>query len=179
MNRTNIILASLALFALAIASAVADIPDASGNCAGDLVETTPSSEFRVVGDGSIVLHERTGLEWRRCSEGMSWNGSGCDGTADTHTWHDALQVAAAAGDGWRLPNIEELNSIVERCRIDPAINAQVFPGTLSNGDLLFWSASPYSALSSRPWHADFKYGSIGFDWGKSTSLVVRLVRDGQ
>ena len=180
MNRFNIMLMFLALCALTITPAVAEIPDASDGCAGDLaeMETTPSSEFTVVGDGSVVLHERTGLQWRRCPEGMDWNDGGCDGDAITRTWHDALEVAANAGDGWRLPSIEELRSIVEHCRVEPAINLEVFPGTSSSR---FWSASPSAEEEDSAWFVNFNPGNDGY-WYKSHDdfhFRVRLVRVGQ
>ena len=74
---------------------------------------------------------RTGLIWMRCSLGQMWDGAACSGTANTYTWQAALQAAFEInsgasnddGDGlagfanetdWRLPNRNELESIVER-----------------------------------------------------------------
>ena len=164
--------------ALLATSATADIPSAAGACAyvddHEVVETTPSSYFTALEGGAVVRHEPTGLEWRRCAEGMSWNGTGCTGSANTWTWQGALQHADAVS-GWRLPNLNELHSIVERCRMDPAVNQQVFPGTPSSD---FWSASPYAGLSGYAWLVFFRNG---YDYWliKSNILRVRLVRGGQ
>jgi len=124
--------------------------------------------------GAVVRHEPTGLEWQRCAEGMSWTGTGCTGSASTWTWQGALQHADAV-TGWRLPNINELRSIVERCRRNPAVNQQVFPGTPSSA---FWSASPYAGISDSAWGVNFSNGRDHWD-RKSGSDRVRLVRGGQ
>ena len=122
----------------------------------------------------MVRHEPTGLEWKRCAEGLMWIGTGCIGRANTWTWQGALQHANAVS-GWRLPNLNELHSIVERCRMDPAVNQQVFPGTPSSD---FWSAKPVANLPGRAWFVDFNYGlAIWSD--NSHNKRVRLVRGGQ
>lgn len=165
---------SLLTAALLLASAAwAEIPSATDDCESDLVETTPSSEFTPLEGGAVVRHERTGLEWRRCPEGMDWTGSGCSGTALTRTWQGALQYADDV-DGWRLPDINELRSIVERCRRSPSINQQVFPDTPPS---LFWSASPYAGGSDRAWGVSFGYGN-DFQSGKGNNCRVWLVRRG-
>ena len=159
---------------LLAASATADIPSAANACVSDLVETTPSGDFTTLEGGAVVRHGSTGLEWRRCAEGMSWTGTVCTGSASTWTWRGALQHADAVS-GWRLPNINELRSIVERCRQSPAVNQQVFPNMPSSR---FWSASPSAGRSDSAWNFNF---SLGYDdwYSRYNFLHVRLVRDGQ
>ena len=159
--------------AVLASSAIADIPSAAHECAFDLVETTSSSDFTALEGGAVVRHERTGLVWRRCAEGMSWSGTDCAGNATLFNWQDALQHADATA-GWRLPSINELRSIVERCRSGPTINQKVFPGTPGA-----WSASPYSGNSGEAWGVNFF--STGDDYPRRNVLVstVRLVRGGQ
>jgi hypothetical protein len=151
-----------------------DIPSASGNCVAGILETTPSSGYMLMESGAVVRHEATGLEWRRCPEGMTWSGSSCIGSATPMTWQEALQHAGGVSE-WRLPNIKELRSIVERCRISPAINQQAFPNTPSLG---FWSASPHAGGSGSAWTVSFGGGGDGWA-GKSDNYRVRLVRGGQ
>lgn len=164
--------------ALLVTSAMADIPSATDACESGLAETTPSSDFTALEDGAVVRHEPTGLEWRRCAEGMLWEGVGCfrdTSSVIDFTWPDALKHADTV-EGWRLPNINELLSIVERCRWSPAVNQQVFPGTPSSRR--FWSASPVAGTSDLAWLVFFHNGSD--DWyNKGHSNRVRLVRDGQ
>ncbi|MDP4028446.1 MAG: DUF1566 domain-containing protein [Gallionella sp.] len=60
------------------------------------------------------------------------------------TWNAALAAAKDANfaghSDWRLPNIKELESIVESCGYNPAINRTLFPAT---PDEYFWSGSSY------------------------------------
>ena len=94
--------------------------------------STPTEDFLTHPDGTAI-HLVTGLMWKRCAEGQTWNSGSCteSGWASMFTWMSALQHAHAesafAGyDDWRLPNIKELGTIVEISCSAPAINAAVF-----------------------------------------------------
>jgi len=133
--------------------------------------TTPSIDFRVVGNGGVVLHIPTGLEWKRCSYGMTWDGSACIGEASGGGWATALDIAVNASGSWRLPNIKELQSIVERCREFPAINAQAFPNTVSSN---YWSSTPDpSGQTGSYYHVSFGNGDTDLRFFGG----VRLVRE--
>jgi len=136
--RAGVLWMVLVCAALFSTPAIADIPLATNLCIADSVETTPSSDFTALEGGAVVRHEPTRLEWRRCAEGMSWSGNDCTGDPIRLNWQLALQHADEMPE-WRLPNISELESIVERCTAGPSINEQVFPNT-PNDD--FWSSSP-------------------------------------
>jgi len=135
--------------------------------------------YTISTDGSEVTDQKTGLIWRRCSEGMSWNGTTCAGTASTYTHEAALQRAAAqassTGVAWRLPNIKELTSIADKSRSNPAIDTTAFPATPANW---FWSASPDVGGSNYAWFVYFYYGGVDGN-GRDSSYYVRLVRAGQ
>jgi len=163
-SRTRWILPTLA--ALLSTCAIADIPSAANECVSDLLQTPPSSDFTALEGGTVVRHKPTGLEWRRCAEGMTWTGTGCSGLPGLYTWQGAL-LRADATSGWRLPNVKELRSIVERC--GPAVNRQVFPDTPSGG---FWSASPAFGVANNAWAGDARIQ-------KRNERHVRLVRGGQ
>lgn len=157
--------------ALFSASAIAGIPSAANECFSDLVETTPSSDFTTLDGGAVVRHRLTGLEWRRCPEGMDWTGTNCSGLPGLYSWQGAL-LRADLASGWRLPNVNEFRSIVERCRRNPAVNPQVFPDTPWSG---FWSASPWPGFTGGAW--DVGFGSGGDGWSaKHLERHVRLVR---
>lgn len=148
------------------------------DCTSDAVpRTTPSNHFTVIGDGSIVRHETTRLEWQRCALGQSWDGSTCIVvTPGRRRWENTLMFVAGVDDGWRLPNLKELLSIVEGCRTSPSINQVVFPNAPSS---YFWSASPNSGGSGLyAWAVDFALGG-DFLASKSSTYRARLVRDGQ
>ena len=135
--------------------------------------------YTVSVDGQEVTDNRTKLIWRRCAEGMSWNGSTCAGSVINFAEQvTALQHAAAQADStglaWRLPNIKELSSIIDRSRADPAIDSAVFPVTRASA---FWSATPrYIYYSFEYWYVSSSSGFSGTTVG-SVYYDVRLVRD--
>lgn len=184
----------ISLFLLMATAAQAEV-----NCANENIlvsESTPSAEFGDNGDGTVT-HTRTGLIWMRCALGMSWDGSTCIGTALTYNWYGALQVTQdvnsgvsnADGDGaigfasqtdWRLPNIRELESIVEERCWAPSINAAIFPNTPFNPlQTGWWSSSPRIDFYQTAWLVGFSDGYVGtYDKGSGFEYV-RLVRTGQ
>lgn len=135
--------------------------------------------FVISNDGTEVTDQKTGLIWRRCSEGMIWNGFTCAGTASTFTHEAAMQHAAtqaiSAGVAWRLPNVKELPSIVDKNRYNPAIDTTAFPATPA---LPFWSASPYAGISTYAWRLNFYDGNV-VGYYRINEYSVRLVRNGQ
>ncbi|NSY33926.1 DUF1566 domain-containing protein [Pseudoalteromonas sp. JC28] len=151
---------------------------AYGECKDNITPSTPNSRFALNENGTVT-DTQTGLMWMRCSLGQTWDGSTCTGSASTYTWAQALASADesnyAGFSDWYLPNIKELNSIVETACYDPAINQTVFPNTPSSG---YWSSSPYAYYGSSAWLVSF---SNGYDGGNSKNYNrhVRLVRAGQ
>ena len=122
--------------------------------------------------------------WKKCSEGQSGNDCS-ENSAVTYNWKEALEEiyrinsneGFAGYKDWRLPNIKELHSIIEKQCQSPAINLEVFPSEsieLSGG---FWSSSPntWGAI----WMAWFGgKGYVDFQQ-KPYSYNVRLVRGGK
>jgi hypothetical protein len=148
------------------------------SCKDAIIASTPDGNFTIHNDGK-VLHNTTGLIWMRCSLGQKWDGKLCSGMAGSFTWQGALEAAKkttfAGHADWRLPNKNELESIVEERCSSPSINSSVFPGTPS---AYFWSSSPYAGLAHGAWSVDFGFGSVNASV-KSGNIHVRLVRGGQ
>jgi len=139
---------------------------------------TPSEDFRVRTDGT-VLHRPTQLIWQRCAIGQSWTGTLCTGSAQLQDWTTALQTAReheqADADDWRLPNRNELASIVEtRCHA-PAINGDAFPMATSDS---YWTNSPTSELIDQVWVVLFADGEV-LPTMVTELNAVRLVRSGR
>ena len=150
---------------------------AAQTCRNDIAPTAPDSRFTNHGDGT-VSDSATGLRWKQCAEGLS--GSGCaTGTAATFIWQAALQRATDANfagyTDWRLPNKNELESLVEQRCYGPAINGAHFPNTPADW---FWSSSPYAYGSNGAWRVNFGYGYV-YGYSKNYAMYVRLVRGGQ
>ena len=150
-------------------------------CQTNILATTPTNRFTINNDGT-VSDTKTGLTWKRCSEGQS--GLDCRiGAAAKYTWQGALQQAQSVNNNggfagyknWRLPNIKELDSIVETQCIEPSINLVIFPESQSG---LYWSSSTsaeYSGYSGYAWYVTFDYG-VSDDYPKDGNSFVRLVR---
>jgi hypothetical protein len=141
----------------------------------------PNGRYTVHGNTSTVSDTVTGLMWQQCSQGEA--GGGCTaGSATTHTWQAALQLATTANtnnmagyNDWRLPNIGDLTSLVTLDRFNPAINLTAFPNTPSE---YFWSSSPKTHDSHHAWLVGFHYGYD--DYGnRNSDYYVRLVRGEQ
>ena len=160
-----------AFFHCAIA---AEIPSAADRCVGGVTETTPSTDFATVDDGSRVLHKPTTLEWQSCALGQKWNAASgiCDGKPQIFSWAQVTRLTATLTDNWRLPTDTELLSIVEKCHLAPAINTQVFPNTPG---ALFWSASFDKGSVERIWSVSFFTGKPHRP-GKIQTAKIRLVR---
>ncbi|MEQ1837635.1 MAG: DUF1566 domain-containing protein, partial [Candidatus Nitrotoga sp.] len=145
---------------------------------------SPSTpRYTVSANGQEVTDNQTKLIWRRCAEGMDWDGTTCAGVAGTFTHEAALirarDQAVSTAIAWHLPNVRELSSIVDRSRSNPAIDPAAFPATPVN---VFWSASPLVGYASGyAWGVDFGDGVVDLSYlnVRNSSNPVRLVRAGQ
>ncbi|TVR02313.1 MAG: DUF1566 domain-containing protein, partial [Desulfovibrionales bacterium] len=68
------------------------------------------------GNGTVT-DTTTGLMWQKCSYGQTWSNNGqCTGSATTRTWQQAMDAAEtlswAGHEDWRLPDINELKSLI-------------------------------------------------------------------
>lgn len=132
-------------------------------------------------DGTVT-NPRTGLMWKHCAEGASWDGSRCSSTGTPMNWVEAMKAAKAsryAGHSdWRLPTIAELEStkavFCEGGMVEIVGNPKL-------EQLAFWSSSPWKH-PTKPTADDVGAASaISFwMWSKGhnrfVSLSARLVR---
>lgn len=118
---------------------------------------------RYVVDTTTVQDTRTGLVWQRHLDPAAYS------------WVSALTYCrslAVAGGGWRLPNVKELQTLVDQGGTAPALDATAFPGTPS---VLFWSATPLASDGSRSWGVHFLAGEATHRTA-SDAARVRCVR---
>jgi hypothetical protein len=124
--------------------------------------TCPTAPGRFAATGGEVLDRYSGLVWRRCSQGQTWSGTDCTGTATTHTHEQAMIVAGQAIGGWRLPNIRELSSLSDfGCYSTSqvglaAIDRTAFPRTPR---AFTWSTTPSRVGTSTAWGVSFDEGN--------------------
>jgi hypothetical protein len=110
-----------------------------------------------------VLDNNTGLLWEVST------GAAC---AFDQAQAYANQLNTTTPGYWRVPTINELESIVDFSGVSPAIDAACFPNTIANA---YWSATPDVATSgSLAWAVGFRDG-VAYRLTASTLLYVRLV----
>ena len=148
------------------------IPCTSATCAGQdgLYATGCSSDGRFTdnGDGTVTDH-CTGLMWQKDTADVNEDGRSND--RDFITWCGALAycegLSFAGHDDWRLPNVRELQSILDYGRLSPSIDP-VF------GTVRYCWSSTSTPDSGHPWVVDFGVGRV--DIGNSSDEIVSYVR---
>ncbi len=126
----------------------------AAECNERVSSTTPLSRFIIDANGS-VRDLQTALIWSRCPIGYSVDTAGtpviftddtCEPSADGRlTWQQALE---ATPRNWRLPNVKELMSIVERRCASPAMNVTVFPEVDESQTAIYWTSSPVDDVNA-------------------------------
>jgi hypothetical protein len=126
------------------------------------------------GNGT-VSDTNTGLMWKKASE------------PGTYTWADALShcenlVYPEAGgySDWRLPNRNELQTLVDYDRFNPAIDPLLRSTTIYCwGCPVYWSSTTKASNPISAWQVEFSMGGCGWYTNKSILNAVRSVRGGQ
>lgn len=145
-------------------------------CNSNMTRSAPDSRYQLLNNNTEVKDTQTGLIWQRCSLGQTWSGTSCTGTAATYNWTNALQTAKNMGNNWRIPNIKDLDSLVEEACYNAAINETFFPATQTG---YYWSSSPLVLSGYSAWIVRFDDGHSYHDNYKHLSYYIRLVRSSQ
>lgn len=161
-------------FSFGIGSSLSDIKTSnySVRCvSGNVISETSNFNDNL---DSTIFDNRTGLYWQKCTVGLS--GSTCSiGSASGLNWINSVNhcnTLNLAGRTWRLPNINELRTILDLTKSSsPLINNTFFPNTpLSD----FWSATTVASNTTSAWKLFFDTGYIsGFN--KGSNFNVRCV----
>ena len=113
---------------------------------------------------SIVSDPKTGLEWSPT-------------LGERVNWKTAKKVAEAyrggGHDDWRLPTIEELITLIDFSRFNPAANTDLFPDMKSSW---YWSSTlDASSPGDFAWCVGFSYGYVNGS-SQYDAAFVRAVR---
>lgn len=132
-----------------------------------------AGRFTDNGDGTVT-DNCTGLVWQKDTADVNGDGT-IVWEQDALTWQAALQYCEslefAGHDDWRLPNVRELQSIVDYGRYNPSIDP-VF-GAESGG---YWSSSTF-VFSVGVWIVIFYDGRVDVGFVNKDILgFVRAVR---
>jgi len=128
--------------------------------------------------GNLIRDHATGLEWQKGLADADLDNSG------NTTWQEALEYCETldlAGGGWRLPDRNELLSLID---YSTSRYATVFPGVFpvlgpATVDANYWSSSSnaFGPSNDHAWYVDFVYGGM-FSRSKehAAPYYVRAVR---
>lgn len=114
----------------------------------------------------IVSDSATGLEWQDNEIGTTTN------------WQGAIDRCEALTLGshsdWRLPNLNELKSIVDRSKVNLAIK----DGFINTSSSRYWSSTTNEGSRFFAWVVRFDFGGVS-RYTRGSKLFVRCVRAGQ
>jgi hypothetical protein len=135
------------------------------------------TRFTTSSDGQEVTDTTTQLIWRRCAEGLRWDGKACTGKLLKYKFGDAKDVAEGAaksgGKAWRIPTKDELVGLVDKnTKKKPRIDARAFPQTPSQP---FWAMRPGTDDDLNAWLVSFANGKVSGNTGQRP-FPLRLVR---
>jgi len=126
-----------------------------------------SKRFSVVLDGAAVLDKETGLVWEK------------DPSSAIQTWLQGIENCytrtVGGRKGWRLPTIEELNSLVDATSSNPALLGGHPFDNIQLG--WYWTNNTDSKHPANAWYVDFASGNAGGD-NKYSSRFIWCVRGG-
>lgn len=105
---------------------------------------------------------------------LEWSHTLLDGARVDY--EEAEKAVTALGPGWRLPTRQELESLLDLSRHDPAIDTRKFPDTRSGA---YWSNTPCAWSAAVMWVVYFGSGGVVGDGHRYYFAYVRAVRDGQ
>ncbi|MBF0565598.1 MAG: DUF1566 domain-containing protein [Nitrospirae bacterium] len=138
--------------------------------------TWPNPRFTDDGDGTIT-DNLTGLVWLKnagCFSCETW-AAALESSNNLGSGQCGLMDGSQAGD-WRLPNFEELKSLVNHQQSDPAtwLNSQGF----TDVQYAYWSSTTVDFATSAVYGV-FMYNGTGFSYNKTNPSGFWPVRGGQ
>jgi hypothetical protein len=130
-------------------------------CAND------ASRFTVNGDGTVT-DNCTGLQWLQDSGETPDDDR--DGIPDRVTWCKAMEfcndLVFADHNDWRLPNVRELQSLVDYGRFAPAIAPEfrLAGNRTAEGNTVYdyWTSTSYIEDPKKAFAVRFQFGSVFF-----------------
>jgi hypothetical protein len=117
---------------------------------------------------NIVLNNLNFLIWQ----------DNTDVKTNSHTWSEAINYCDSLNLGgnsdWRLPNINELNTLVDIKNFNPAIQSDFVANI--NSSKIYWSSTSSKHDLANAWVVNFLFGESLFT-SKTSSYGTRCVRN--
>jgi YD repeat-containing protein len=125
-----------------------------------------SGDYATNGDGTVT-DLNTGLMWQQ------------QAPPEMMTWEEALNycesLSLAGKSDWRLPNRNELQSLVDYSKNSPALNPLFTPEWQPPH---YWSSTTHARFNTHAWGVYFYSGFISYNT-KTNTYYVRAVRTAQ
>lgn len=114
----------------------------------------------------IVTDSTTTLQWQD------------DVFVDYMNWEESILYCEALdldGKGWRLPNINELQTIIDDSKWNPAI----VDGFINTYPAWYWSSTTVEGIRDHVHRVDFRNGAVSYSTKGGDVGRIRCVRGGQ
>lgn len=155
---------------------------------GDIQAGTP---LHYTDNGDTITDDNTKLEWeKKVNWDLQEDPTNIHDADNAYTWGDVFDVfikdlntdpCFAGHCDWRLPNVKELQSIVDYGRFRPAIDPifvvspQPLRGRISGGN--WWTSTSDNEIRLFAWTVSFQFGGVQ-EFFKTQKALVRAVRGG-
>ena len=104
--------------------------------------------------------------WTDPDTGLIWESQETD---KRMSWKKALEYTETLGDNWRLPTVQELITLIDFSKINPACK-------IANTHCsYYWSSTTYAYGTYSAWYVSFGNGGVSYG-NKSGSYYVRCVK---
>ncbi len=125
---------------------------------------------KVIIDGIEYIPKEIEIEtWTDPDTGLVWEKQGSD---QTMSWKEALKYAETLGDNWRLPTVQELLSLIDFSKVNPACKIG------NTHTLVYWSSTIYAGGTYDAWHVGFYDGHVYYGY-KGSNYYVHCIREGK
>lgn len=155
----------------------------------------PQKRYQINNDGTVT-DTVTHLQWMRCSHGKTWNGKTCNGNLIELSMQEAAYAAFqsnfAGHADWRLPNVDELKTLVYCSSKDstywnnsgracsgnflrPTIYTEAFP---DEAPVVYWTSTQLQADPGEDYNltVSFNYGHVFYSYFNDAYEASRFVR---
>ena len=165
------------ILALTCSTLTYGVVDKTPKCADYFTTHQTDGNYQRMSNG-LAQDPLTGLTWYRCGAGQTWSDGQCEGSPlllpyeDALNWAESLELAGF--DDWRVPEIDEMSSLVESDCKSPSINTLVFSGIEPE---VYWSSETNFWIRSMGWSLFFYRGDYFSKQAKVSAFRFMLVRN--
>ena len=114
-----------------------------------------------------ILKEKKIKIWKDSNTGLIWEKLGSN---KSMSWNEAIKYAKTLGNSWRLPTVQELITLIDFTKVNPACKIS---GTYSS---YYWSSTTFVHDTDYVWYIiGFGYGHINYS-KKDNNFYIRCVK---